>query len=155
MKHRYSELLLLCAAVVCSAQSAPKPFPAGVLGAKTIAIINDTHTPAVEKGADDALASWGQFKIVDDPQLADITLRFDKKRQHEGRDSQKTGDDGQTSYSYGMSFGSNIEMKAFYKDTDAPFFFTKTDDSKNKAGLSCINSFHEAYRNALQQSKAK
>ena len=134
------------------AQTANKPFPGAVLTASTIAIVNDTHTPAVEKGADDALKSWGQFKLVDDPQLAEVTLRFEKSRQHEGRDTQKTDPNGKpTDYGYEMSFSSSIEMTAFYKDADAPFFSTKTDDSKAKAGTTCINNFHTAFRTAAAQ----
>ncbi len=135
-------------------QSPKDAFPTGVFAAKTVAIINDTRTPGVEKGAAEALASWGQFKIVSDPQLAEITLRFEKTRQHEGRDTQKTDDDGKnTSYGYSMSFESTIAMRAFFKDADTPFYSTKTEDSKNKAGTTCVNSFHTAYRTALQQNK--
>lgn len=141
-----SSCLLIASAF---AQTGKKAFPDGVFQAKTIAVINDTHTPQVDKGAEDALKSWGQFKVVDDPQLADVTLRFEKTRQHEGHDSQKQDPDGKdTSYSYTMSFGSTIEMKAFFKDADTPFYSTKTEDSKAKAGTTCVNSFHTAFRQA-------
>ncbi len=147
----------LCGVVVSAAafaQVAGKPFPDGVFSAKTVAVVNDTRTPAVEKGAEDALAAWGQFKVVDDPQLADVTLRFEKARQHEGHDTQKTDDTGKpTDYGYTMSFGSTISMKAFFKDTEAPFYTTKTEDGKAKAGTTCVNSFHAAFREAFTQRK--
>ena len=136
------------------AQTGAKAFPDGVFTARTIAVVNDTKTPAVEKGADEALAQWGQFKVVDDPQLADVTLRFEKASHHEGRDTQKTDNTGKpTDYGYEMSFGSTIQMKAYFKDTDAPFYSTKTDDGKAKAGTTCINAFHTAWRTAAQEKK--
>lgn len=143
--------LLVGAAV---AQTGKAAFPEGVFAAKTVAIVDDTHTPGVQKGATEALQAWGQYKVVDDPQLADITLRFEKNRQHEGHDSQTTDQNGKdTNYSYSMSFSSSIHMTAFLKDADKPFYSTKTDDSKAKAGTSCINSFHTAYRDSRQQAK--
>ena len=50
---------LLIASV--AAQTGKNAFPEGIFQAKTIAVINDTHTPQVDKGAEDALKSWGQF----------------------------------------------------------------------------------------------
>jgi hypothetical protein len=142
----------MVSAFVCSAawaQTGQKAFPDGVFTAKTIAIVNDTKQPGVEKGADEALAQWGQFKVVDDPQLADVVLRFDKAGHHEGRDTQKTDSAGKPAeYGYEMSFSSTIQMKAYYKDADAPFYATKTDDGKQKAGSTCINAFHTAWRDA-------
>lgn len=139
-------------ALVCGAawaQTGPKAFPDGVFTARTVAIVNDTKQPGVEKGADEALAQWGQLKVVDDPQLADVVLRFEKATHHEGRDTQKTDQTGKpTDYGYEMSFSSTIQMKAYYKDADAPFYSTKTDDGKQKAGTTCINAFHTAWREA-------
>ena len=92
--------------------------------------------------------------MVDDPQLADITLRFEKNKTHEGASTQKTDANGKpTDWGYGMSFGSSIRMTAVQKDAETPFFSTKTDDAKAKAGLSCVNDFHTAFRNALQSAK--
>ena len=153
--------LLLRVALVCGvvftaacAQTETKPFPDGVFTAKTVAIVNDTKQPGVEKGADEALASWGQLKVVDDPQLADIVIRFEKAGHHEGRDTQKTDGTGKpTDYGYEMSFSSTITMKAYFKDEDAPFYSTKTDDGKQKAGTNCINSFHTAWRSAIAAKK--
>lgn len=134
------------------AQTSAKAFPVGVFTAKTIAIVNDTKQPGVEKGADEALAQWGQFKVVDDPQLADVTLRFEKAGHREGRDTQKTDQTGKpTDYGYEMSFSSTISMTAFFKDADAPFYSTKTDDGKVKAGTTCINAFHTAWRVAQEK----
>ena len=123
------------------------PFPAPVFTAKTLAIINDTSTGAVTEGATTALKAWGQFKIVDDPDTADMTLHFDKSKDHQGQDSHKTDANGNpTDYSYSMSFSSAIHMKAYLKGSDTPFYTTKTDDSKAQAGVSCVNDFRNMYR---------
>lgn len=136
------------------AQTTAKPFPDAVFSARTIAIVNDTKQPGVEKGADEALAQWGQFKVVDDPQLADVVLHFDKAVHHQGRDTQKTDDTGKpTDYGYEMSFSSTISMTAFYKDDDKPFYSTKTDDGKQKGGTTCINAFRTAWRAAMAAKK--
>ena len=124
-------------------------FPAAIYTAKTVAVINDTHTDAVSEGAIDALKAWGHFTVVDDPDTADVTLRFDKTKEHSGQDSQKPDPNtGQTSYSYGMSFGSSIHMKAYLKDADSPFYTAKTDDAKKKAGMACISDFRSAMQAA-------
>ena len=156
MKRWIVRTAMMCSVLVGAAwaQTGKAPFPDGVFAAKTVAIVNDTHTPGVEKGAAEALQAWGQYKVVDDPQLADITLRFEKNRQRDGRDSQTKDPNGKdTSYSYSMSFSSSIHMSAFLKDGDKPFYSTTTDDSKAKAGTSCINSFHTAYRDSRQQTR--
>ncbi len=128
-------------------------MPAAALGAKTVAIVNDTRDPKVADGAVAALKSWGQFTVVDDPQVADITLRFDKTKERSGASTPgKTDADGKPvgdpSYGYSMTFGSKIHMKAYLKDGDAAFFTTKTDDGKVKAGMGCVNDFHTAFRAA-------
>ncbi len=156
MKSLFLRVGLVCGVVFSAgwAQTQAKPFPDGVFTAKTVAIVNDTRQPGVEKGADDALASWGQFKVVEDPQLADVVIRFEKAGHHEGRDTQKSDATGKpTDYGYEMSFSSTITMKAYFKDEDAAFYATKTDDSKAKAGTSCINSFHSAWRSAMVTRK--
>ena len=146
-------LVLGVVLAAAQAQTATKPFPPGVFTAKTIAIVNDTRQAGVEKGAGDTLASWGQFKVVDDPQLADVVLHFDKASHHDGHDTHKTDDTGKpTDSGYTMSFGSTITMKAYFKDADAPFYSTKTDDSKAKGGSTCINAFHTAWRTAAQRN---
>ncbi len=150
MKTLVTSLLVLLT-TLCFAQ---KPvngdaFPPEVYSAKTVAVVNDTHTDAVSEGAVDALKAWGHFTVVDDPDTADVTLRFDKTKEHSGQDSQKPDPNtGQTSYSYGMTFGSSIHMKAYMKDADTPFYTNKTDDSKKKAGMSCISDFRTAMQAA-------
>ena len=145
----------VCAGAVL-AQSASSPFPAVALAAKTIAIVNETGDHGVDKGAVDALASWGQFRVVDDPEQADMTLRFVKTKTHEGTSTQKTDANGkQTDSGYSVTFGSSIRMTALIKDGDAPFFSTKTEDAKGKAGMSCVNDFHTAFRNALEQGRRR
>jgi hypothetical protein len=156
MKSLWIRTALICSMVdlAAAAQTGKSTFPETVFAAKTAAIVNDTHTPGVEKGAADALQAWGQFKVVDDPQLADVTIRFEKNRQREGHDSQTPDPNGKdTSYSYTMSFSSSIHMTVSLKDGDKPFYSTTTEDSKAKAGSTCINSFHTAFREARQQQK--
>jgi hypothetical protein len=127
-------------------------FPAAAKTAKTVAIINDTHVDAVGEGAADALRAWGRYRVIDDPDTADITLRFDKSKDHSGQDSQKPDPtSGQTNYSYSMSFSTSIHMKVYLKDADSPFYTTRTDDSKKKAGMSCVSDF----RSALQAAQGR
>ncbi len=143
-------VLALCSAVSAFPQGS-KGFPPAAFAAKTVAVVNDTHSPEVEKGAENALAAWGKFKLTPDAENADLTLRFDKTAEHNGASSEKTGEDGKPSYSYGVNFGSSIHMKAFAKDGYAPFYTTKTGDAKQKAGAACVNDFREAYRTAQQR----
>ena len=126
-------------------------FPPSALEAKTVAVVNDTHNDEVDKGAESALKAWGKFQVTENAEDADLTLRFDKSTDHNGSSSQKKGDDGNTSYGYGMSFGSSIHMKVYTRAGFAPFYTTKTDDSKRKAGVSCVNQFREAYRAAQER----
>lgn len=125
-----------------------KAFPPEALRARTIAIVNDTHSDDVEKGAETALKAWGRFQLTEDAENADLTLRFDKKTDHDGTSSEKQGDDGKSSYSYGISFGSSIQMKAYTRNGFAPFYTTKTSDGKRKAGVTCVDELREAYRGA-------
>lgn len=156
MKSIWIRTAIVCSLVggAAAAQTSKASLPETVFAAKTVAIVNDTRTPGVEKGAVDALQAWGQFKVVDDPQIADITIRFERNRQHEGHDSQTPDANGKdTNYSYSMSFTSTIHMTASLKDADKPFYSTTTEDSKAKAGSTCINSLHTAFREARQQQK--
>ena len=146
---------VLCGVGVVSAwgQAAKNDIPAAVLTAKTVAIVNDTRDPKVADGAVAALKSWGQFTVVDDPQVADITLRFEKTKEHSGASTPgKTDADGKPvgdpSYGYSFSMSSQIHMKAYSKDADTAFFTTKTDDGKVKAGMGCVNDLHTAFRAA-------
>ncbi len=142
-------VILTSLAYSAHAQAGANSFPAGVFSAKTIAIENDTKSAPISDGAASALKAWGQFTVVDDPQIADVTLRFDKSTQHEGQTTEKNDTSGNpTDRNYSLSFSSQIRMRAYYKDADAPFYTTKTDDSKAKAGISCINDFRSAYRAA-------
>ena len=115
------------------------------LTAKTIAILNDTKTGEVSDGALEQLKRWGHFTVVDDIDSADIVLRFDKKTDREKQNSQSTDDKGTTSYSATLSFSSQVHMRAYLKGADSPFYTTKTDDSKRKAGISCVTSFERAW----------
>lgn len=131
------------------AQTAPGPLPKAVFTAKTVAIVNDTHTDAVTDGAIEQLKKWGHFTVVDDPDSADITLRFDKNKDRDGRSSQKTDANGNpTDYGYSLTFSSTVHMRAYLKGSDTPFYLTKSDDSKKKAGVACVSSFEGAYLDA-------
>jgi len=150
-------MLVLCAAVAIPpilaasalAQAASGPMPKAVFSAKTIAIINDTHTDAVTDGAVEQLKKWGHFTVVDDPDSADITLRFDKNKDRDGRSSQKTDANGNpTDYGYSLTFSSSVHMRAYLKGNDSPFYSTKSDESKKKAGVACVSSFEGAYLDA-------
>ena len=136
-------LLLACIAAVSSL--AQDPIPRIALAAKTIAIRNDTKTGEVSDGALEQLKRWGHFKVVDDTDSADIVLRFDKKTDREKQSTQSTDAQGNASYSGSMTFSSQVHMRAYLKGADSPFYTTKTDDSKRKAGISCVTSFQKAW----------
>ena len=149
MNKMCAALVTCCSLLWGTALAQSNAFPPAALAGKTIAIVNETHAEAVSDGARAALADWGQFKLIDDADAADVTLRFDKSTDHAGQDSHKTDANGNpTDYSYSMSFTSKIHMKAYTRDGLAPFYTTTTDDSKKKAGLSCVIAFHEAFRAA-------
>jgi hypothetical protein len=145
MKPFLRPLLLLLALTAAVATLAQSSIPNIALAAKTIAILNDTKTGEVSEGALEQLKRWGHFTVVDDTDSADIVLRFDKKTDREKQNSQSTDDKGNTSYSGGFSFSSQVHMRAYLKGADSPFYTTKTDDSKKKAGISCVTSFEKAW----------
>jgi hypothetical protein len=139
-------LLLLPLALIASVASlAQQSIPKIALTAKTIAIRNDTKTGEVPDGALEQLKRWGHFTVVDDTDTADIVLRFDKKTDREKQSNQSTNDDGTTSYSGGMTFSSQVHMRAYLKGADSPFYTTQTGDSKKKAGITCVTSFQKAW----------
>jgi len=145
MKPFLRPLLLALAFIAAVAAPAQESIPKIALAAKTIAILNDTKTGEVPDGALEQLKRWGHFTVVDDTDSADIVLRFDKKTDREKQSSQSTDAQGNTSYSGGMSFSSQVHMRAYLKGADSPFYSTKTDDSKKKAGISCVTSFQRAW----------
>lgn len=147
MKRAFTTLAAIWIALVVGVAAQSSSFPPAVFTAKTIAIVNDTTSSAVSDGATNALRAWGQFKVVDDPDTADVTLRFDKSKEHQGQDSHKSDANGNpTDYGYSMTFSSAIHMKAYIKGSETPFYTTKTDDSKAKAGMSCVEDFRNVYR---------
>ena len=127
---------------------AQQPVPAAALAARTVAVENDTHDSGVEAGAEAALRDWGLLRVVDDPETADVTLRFDKKSDHDGESNSGTDAEGHQNYSYSMTFGSKIQMHAYMKGSDFAFYSTTTDDGKRKAGVTCVNALRTAYREA-------
>jgi hypothetical protein len=50
-----------------------------------------------------------------------------------------------TTWSGTFSFSSQVHMRAYLKGSDSPFYTTKTDDSKKKAGITCMTSFERAW----------
>ena len=145
MKPFHLPLLLSLALIASVAALAQSSIPQTAFAAKTIAIRNDTKTGEVSDGALEQLKRWGHFTVVDDTDSADIVLRFNKKTDHEKQNSQSTDDNGTTTYSGGMTFSSQVHMRAYLKGADSPFYTTKTDDSKKKAGISCVTSFQKAW----------
>jgi hypothetical protein len=145
MKPFLRAVLLPLAFVAVVATLAQEPMPPAVFAAKTIAILNDTKTGEVSDGALEQLKRWGRFTVVDDADSADIILRFDKKTDREKQNSQSTDEKGTTSYSGTLTFSSQVHMRAYLKGSDSPFYTTKTDDSKKKAGVSCLTSFQRAW----------
>lgn len=145
MKSFLRPLVLPLALIASVAVQAQQSIPPVALAAKTIAILNDTKTGEVSDGALEQLKRWGHFTVVDDTDSADIVLRFDKKTDRTKQNSQSTDDKGTTSYSATMSFSSQVHMRAYLKGADTPFYTTKTDDSKKKAGISCVTSFEKAW----------
>jgi hypothetical protein len=106
MRRHLLLLTLFCASVagLATAQINVKPFPKEALSAKTVPIVK----------------RWGRFTVVDDADAADIVLTFDKKNEHEGTSTQKTGEDGKPDTNYSVTFSSSIHMKATVKGVDAP-----------------------------------
>jgi hypothetical protein len=126
-------------------QRVVRPLPKAVFAAKTVVILNNTHNEAVEQGALEALKRWGRVTVIDDADAADVVLTFDKKSEHEGTSSEKTGDDGKPSSNYSMSFSSSIHMRAVLKGSDSSFYTATTSESKKKAGAECITDLQAAY----------
>ena len=123
------------------------PFPAGVLEAKSVVILNETHTGTVEDGANEALKQWGHWKVTDDLDAADVVLSFRKKSERTTSGSTKPDDTG-SSASYGVTFSTDatITMTATAKGGFAPFYTTETKDAKQKAGRECVQAFIGAWQ---------
>ena len=148
MKPLLRVLLLPLAFIAAVAVPAQEPMPRAALAAKTVAILHDAKTSEASDGAHEQLERWGHFTIVDDADSADIVLRFDKKTDREKQNSQSTDDKGTTTWSGGMTFSSQVHMRAYLKGSETPFYATKTDDSKKKAGATCVTSFEKAWLDA-------
>lgn len=129
------------------AQRNVQPFPKEVFAARTVAIVNNTGNQAVSDGAVEALKRWGKFRLAEDADTADLTLTFDKKRQHDGSTSTKTGADGQQDSSFSIEFSTTILMKVALKGADRSFYTASTTESKKKAGVECVTDFQGAYLN--------
>jgi hypothetical protein len=147
VKHCLLGVLLSSAVLVgtAAAQRSIQPLPEEVFAAKTVAIVNNTHNEAVEQDAMDALKRWGRLTVIDDADVADITLTFDKRNEHDGSSSQTTGDDGKPSSSYSVTFSSSVHMSAIVKGADRSFYATTTSESKKKAGAECVTDLQSAF----------
>lgn len=145
MKPLLCALVLLAALIAGVAAPAQQPIPRAAFTATTIAVLNDTKSGGVTDGALEQLERWGHFTVVDDADSADIVLHFDKKTDREKHNNQSTDANGTTSWSATMTFSSQVHMRAYLKGSDSPFFTTKTDDSKKKAGITCVTSFEKAW----------
>jgi hypothetical protein len=145
MKPFLCALLLPLAFFAAVSAQAQQPIPPAALTAKIVAILNDTKTGEVSDGALEQLKRWGHFTVVDDADSADIVLRFDKKADREKQNSQSTDEKGNTSWSGTLTFSSQVHMRAYLKGSNTPFYTTKTDDSKKKAGVTCVTSFEKAW----------
>jgi hypothetical protein len=148
VKPFFSACLILISAVAAVSLLAQEPIPRAAFDAKTIAIVYDAKTGEVSDGARERLAAWGHFTVVDDADSADIVLRFDKKTDHEKQSSHSTDENGTASWSGGMSFSSQVHMRAYLKGSNSPFYTTQTGDSKKKAGASCVTNFEKAWNEA-------
>ncbi len=151
--------LLVCAVFftasafnISVAQDSGKPFPPAVLTAKTVAVLNDTHTQAVTDGAVEELKEWGHIRVIDDPDSADLVLHFTKSTSHDRTNTESKNDkDNTTNYGFSMSMSTSVHMDATAKDGFAPFYSTSTEDSKQKAGRKCAQSFIGAYQDAMRK----
>jgi hypothetical protein len=144
MKLFFRACLIPIVLVVAVATLAQGPIPQAAFAEKTIAVVNDTKTGDVSDGALEQLKGWGHFIVVDDADSADIVLRFDKKTDREKQNSQSTDEKGTTTWSGGMTFSSQVHMRAYLKGSNSPFYTTQTGESKKKAGVSCVTSFQKA-----------
>ena len=145
---RLLAMTVLSASFLSCALAQSTKFPAAALGAKTVAIENDTHVQAVTDGAVEEIKEWGHFRIVDDPDTADVVLRFSKKSSHDRSNTEKKNDDGTSSYGFSVSSSSSVTMEATLKDSFSPFYTTTTSESKQKAGVQCTQAFIGAYQDS-------
>jgi hypothetical protein len=135
MKRSLASLIVVLIAfcTVSHAQPNSNAFPAALATAKTIAIENDTHVDAITDGPDDrrcgpALRQEQGPRRTRLPKAGPGHWPDELRLQHEL-----------------LHF---VHMKVYLKDADTPFYTTKTDDSKKKAGISCVNDFRTAFRAA-------
>ncbi len=137
MKHRLLGGLLLAGLLggVASAQRSIQPLPKEALAAKTVAIVNRTHNEEVEEGARAALRRWGRFTVVEDSDVADITLIFEKKSEHEEA-ARRNRDDGKPSSSFSITFSSSVRMSATVKGADRSF--TRRPRANRREGRSGV-----------------
>jgi hypothetical protein len=123
-------------------------IPPAVLGAKTVIVLNETHTSTVEDGAEEELKQWGRLKLTDDLDAADLVVNFSKKTTHETSSSQKPDS---SDYSFNITSDSTIYMTVKAKDGIVPIYSTESKDGKQKAGRECVQAFIAAWQAARQK----
>jgi hypothetical protein len=149
--NRFVKLVLVASCTAASAL-AQDAVPPKVLGAKTVIVLNETHTMAVEDGAEAELKQWGHLRLVETTDEADIVIQFDKKTEH----SPTSSDPGDgKSWSGGVTFGTHVNMTATERGGFAPFFQTRTDDSKEKAGRTCVQKLISSWQDAQRRAAAQ
>ncbi len=127
-------------------------LPPALLGAKTVIVLNETHTSTVEDGAEEELKQWGRLKLTDDLDAADLVVNFSKKTRHETSNTQKTDENGKPSeYSFNITSDSTIYMTVTAKNGVAPVYSTESKDGKQKAGRECVQAFIAAWQAARQK----
>jgi hypothetical protein len=146
---------LIASAVLASLLVVPRGFaqngttiPPTVLGAKTVIVMNETHTSTVEDGAEDELKQWARLKLTDDLDAADLVVNFSKKTRHETSSSQKPDSND---YSFNITSDSTIYMTVTAKNGMAPVYATESKDGKQKAGRECVQAFISAWQAARQK----
>jgi hypothetical protein len=140
-----STLFALSLASPLLAQSMPQ----AALKAKKVVVLNDTHSFAVEQGAEAQLKQWGRMTVVGDIDGADLVLSFTKKAGHSTQSTQKESADGKPNeYGFSVSSESTVEMSASTRDGFAPFYKTYTHSEKAQAGRDCVSAFINAWLDA-------
>ena len=140
---------VVSATLFASAAALAQSFPAPALHAKTVVILNDTHSLAVEKGAEDELKQWGRLKVVDRIDKADLVLSFSRKSSHTATGT----NDAPSSYGMTVTSDTTIEMVASTRDGIAPFYKTYTHEAKEKAGHDCAAAFVSAWLSETQRAE--
>lgn len=138
-------VLALAANAHAGSRKNATPLPLEALKAKTIAIVNKTGKAVIENGADDELAKWGRFTLVDDPSTADITLVIYKPGVVDNQKDTPKTDGTCCDQSYSSSFTFGTDMKAYLKGRSIYFYSTDSSSSAKHAGHNLIKDFRKNF----------